>query len=141
MTGSFALWQDGAQLYAKPAVSYDLTGKVTRGEKPAAGAKVAFKRGRNVIAAGVVQDDGSYGIETISPGLYQMVVSLADGSLTMTSMVCLTDQTKRNGCVLPQSNNQQCGPGSDRHGMVVGGLDSMFSPDPGRKKTQTQPPV
>ena len=127
--GSFALWQDGAQLYAKPAVSYDLTGKVTRGEKPAAGAKVAFKRGRNVIAAGVVQDDGSYGIETISPGLYQMVVSLADGSLTMTSMVCLTDQTKRWDVVLPQSNTSSVVQVLTDTEWIVGGLDSMFSPD------------
>ena len=82
-----------------------------------------------MIAAGVVQDDGSYGIETISPGLYQMVVSLADGSLTMTSMVCLTDQTKRWDVVLPQSNTSSVVQVLTDTEWIVGGLDSMFSPD------------
>lgn len=58
-----------------------------------------------------------------------MVVSLADGSLTMTSMVCLTDQTKRWDVVLPQSNTSSVVQVLTDTEWIVGGLDSMFSPD------------
>ncbi len=125
----FILSRKGSSLSVQlPAISYDLTGFITRKGAPASGAKLVFRRGGQVIAAATAQKDGSYGIETLSPGLYNLETSLADGSLVVTSLVQITDQTSLLDVALPEKNTSSIARFPAGSQWLVGGLDGMFAP-------------
>ncbi|MDD3192598.1 MAG: carboxypeptidase-like regulatory domain-containing protein [Oscillospiraceae bacterium] len=123
----YRVWKDGAALAVKPVVSYVLTGVVTRDGNPVAGAKIELKQGAAVAASAVTAADGSYGIEAIDPGIYNLAASLSDGTLIVTSKVQITSGTSRLDVALPGINTSSGVDIQTGTAIIVGGLDEMFS--------------
>lgn len=94
--------EDNLTLYAKWSKDpvYDVTGKVTEAGNDLSGATVELKRGSEVIASTVTNDDGNYSFNGVLSGDYNIVVTKDDGK-TKTAHVTITDANATVNVDLP----------------------------------------